>query len=199
MPTDKELLQEMSEETRKAVETYGAALDTSSEHFVSLLKTCSLEEKRAISQWLDVLNKYKGLGEKGALIDSIINVLICKGIGEDEFYQLLFESLNEICAHMDEERSEFSLLVMCNAKMPYAGSWLVCLTDDKYIDLTHLLRDQFNELIRIYDANYPQKTQTSSSVLRVFDTVEDGEQRAVLLSLWNNLVASGGTARQLAE
>lgn len=193
-----DLLQKMPVEVVSAVEKYGAALEMPPDEFAELLIGCPLEEKQAIAQWLNVLNRHKGVAEKGTLIDSVINILICRHPDKDEFYRLLHESLNEICAQMKERRDEFSLLAICNIKIPYEGDGLVCLTDNRYIELTHLVQEQFDKLIRIYDTNYPQKTQTSSAVLRVLDAIEDEELRAVLFSLWNNLLTSGGQARELA-
>lgn len=193
-----DLLQKMPVEVVSAVEKYGAALEMPPDEFAELLIGCTLEEKQAIAQWLNVLNRHKGVAEKGTLIDSVINVLICRHLDKDEFYRLLYECLNEICAQMEERRDEFSLLAICNIKIPYEGDELVCLTDDRYIELTHLVQEQFDKLIRIYDRNYPQKTQTSSAVLRILDAIEDEELRAVLFSLWNNLLTSGGQARELA-
>lgn len=194
-----ELLQSMDKEIVSAVEKYETALDGSPDEFATLLKTCELEEKQLIAQWLTVLDKRKSLNENGALVGTLVNLLICKELDENEFYQRLYESLNKLCEHAGESKEEISLLVICDLKIPYIGVGFGSISDERYIELTHLVARQFDELIKIFDSKFPKKTQTSSAVLRVLDSIEDEKQRAVLFSLWNNLIATGGQARQLVE
>lgn len=198
MTMENSLLNAMDENVIRAVEKYGVALDVPSDEFAELVKSCSLNEKISIIQWIEVVNRCESLREDDFLINAIINSIICKMLPVDKFYQVLQKILKEVCLSMSKNPQNFALLLICNKKMPYAGDYLLSCSDEEYVQLTHSVEEQFNELVRIYDSDYPQKTQTSSAVLRILDSVEDAKQRSVLLSLWDNLLVTGGSTRQLA-
>ncbi|MDO4413650.1 MAG: hypothetical protein Q4C20_01090 [Erysipelotrichaceae bacterium] len=129
--------------------------------------------------------------EAGKITRRILRNLISTNVDEDEFYEKLWNKFNDTDLFPDDdERKAFLLTLWFDVRIPYYQLEESCsMEDDEYEKSLWELSPELKKARFIIYSEFEQKTQRTSLLMALADTIKDYRLRVVFWSRVISLIA----------
>lgn len=118
------------------------------------------------------------------IIEKIVDNLIKQNVGEDEFYNLLWEQMqNEVLFPSEDSIVAFMIQLLFDPQLPYYHLPPVeMMDDDDYMESIQRIKVDYQKALFAINYGYAQKTQMAEQILNIATEIESSQERIVLVS-----------------
>lgn len=153
---------------------------------------CFLERTDALRSLKDANEEDESIAQdlrwfeyrKGTLIAGILDSLISDGREEDDFYCALWNEIQE-SRYFEQEKDKGYMLyeIWTDGRIPYykmpEG---IQMKNEEFKEIIEKNLDQIKKIIFVLNSKYSQRTERSSLLIRILDSLETEEDKAVILA-----------------
>lgn len=120
----------------------------------------------------------------GTLVEGILDNLICERPGEDDFYCALWTAIQESQYFEQKKEKAYALYeVWTDGRIPYYKiEEGIRMNDEEFREIGIRNIDKISKIIFILNSKFAQKTERSSQIIRVLDSLESEKDKAVILA-----------------
>lgn len=155
--------------------------------FMSLLRDINISDYQ-ISQSSDDLHAMltqHNIADLLPVFSRILKNLLTSECHEEYFYKKLWNSLKDDALFSSrEDQVSFLFLLWSDTRIPYTnlGKGL-SMTDDEFVEHVNALEDEISQMKRIINSDLPQRTQTTSLIMNIADSIKDNNSRIVFWAI----------------
>lgn len=142
------------------------------------LKKTDQEEDSVALDFIQFRYKY------GTLVEGILDKLISDRMNEDDFYCAVWDEIQNSTYFVQEKEKIYAMYVIwTDGRIPYykmpEG---IQMENEKFGEIIKKNNEQIKKIIFILNSKFAQKTERSSLLIGVLDSLETEEDKAVILA-----------------
>lgn len=114
----------------------------------------------------------------------LVDNLIKQNVGEDEFYNLLWEQMqNEVLFPSEDSIVAFMIQLLFDPQLPYYHLPPVeMMDDDDYMESIQRIKVDYQKALFAINYGYAQKTQMAEQILNIATEIESSQDRIVFVA-----------------
>lgn len=128
---------------------------------------------------------YLLVSKNDKLVDQAVNNLIEKRVSEEEFYSRIWSFIFEnVLFETDKEKISLLISLVNNGKIPYfqLNESIIEIEEEEYSEIAEQNIEMMKKAEFIMNLDYDAKTDTSSQLLALINSVDDEKTKAVILA-----------------